>query len=79
MKVKIISNNNIEVNSKDYIYLQSYDSMVARITKSTGLLIVDKTVANYSVTTKKHFNQFTKRHKDIIKKKVYTNHIIKIE
>ena len=79
MNVKTISNNNIEINSNEYIYLQSYDSMVARITKKTGLLLIDKMVANYSVTTKKHFNQFIGRHKDLIKKNVYTNHIIRIE
>ena len=77
MKVKIISNNNIEVDSTNYIYLQSYDSLVCRLTKKDGLLIVNKKVANYSKTTKKHFNQFLDRHD--IKKIVYTNKILKIE
>jgi hypothetical protein len=45
------------VNNKGTQYFQSYESMIAM--RKNGIIALDKTYWNYSVTTSKYRNMFT--------------------
>ena len=78
MQVKIIRKNHIEVHTKKYIYLQSYQSIVCKLEKATGVLTVNKTVRNYSRTTGKHYNLFINKYDNLITDIFVTNQSITI-
>jgi hypothetical protein len=51
--------NQFIITSPNFLYFQSYDSLIARKNRRTGKITFDNYYWNYSRTTSKYRNQFT--------------------
>ena len=58
IKVTQLANNQFQISTpKEYIF-QSYNSIIAKINRATGKVVLDSYYWDYSVTTGKYRNEF---------------------
>ena len=62
--------NQFIIDGEYFTYFQSYDSIIAKIGKTRGLIYLDKTYWDYSVTTSKYRNQFLNETTEETKEKI---------